>query len=75
MTGQKFQMLCTGHAAGTMQHENDHLDGKLFPDLAGSRNLLTSAAFEQLHGAAGSEFFRRMAAINEQYPEPVRVLD
>lgn len=71
-TGSFFRLLCTGHAAGTMQHENDHLNATLFPDLAGPRGLMTSAVFEELHGGSETEFQRRMRAINERYTVPVK---
>jgi peptide deformylase len=52
--GSHFSIFATGHCAGTMQHECDHLDGVLFPDLAIKNTcpkfdgdvLMTSAAFE-----------------------------
>jgi len=68
-----FAMECAGHAAGTMQHELDHLDATLFPDLSGVRHLMTSAAFDAMHGYEGSDFFKMMNSINELYPDAVKM--
>ncbi len=67
-SGAWFAIRCRGHAAGTMQHENDHLNATLFPDLAGPRGLMTSRAFDELHGGPDSTFQDRMRKINERWP-------
>jgi peptide deformylase len=38
-----------GHAAGTIQHEQDHLDGILFPDITLPNGLMTWDAFEEYY--------------------------
>ena len=70
--GSTFRMICSGHAAGTMQHEKDHLDATLFPDLVEKGDLLTSKAFEQFYsGNPTSSFLKNMEAINEKWNVPV----
>ena len=69
MDGTRFELICAGHAAGTMQHEQDHLDATLFPDHSGAAGLMTSLAFEHFYG--GDDFLNAMAAINEEHPVPV----
>ena len=49
-----------GLAAGTFQHEVDHLDGILFVDRADPRTLMTWEQFERRHRAA---FERRVAGL------------
>jgi peptide deformylase len=49
-----------GLAAGTFQHELDHLDGILFVDRADPRSLMTWEQFERRHR---DEFERRVAGL------------
>ena len=49
-TADTLRSSRAGHAAGTLQHEADHLDGKLFPDiskpgLSGRERLMSWAAW------------------------------
>ena len=68
LDGSWFTIKAEGHAAGTLQHELDHLDAKLFPDLAGPAGLMTSQSFE-IH--AKEDFFAYAADININYPVPL----
>lgn len=47
--GSEFVMVAEGHAAGTLQHELDHLNGVLFPDISQADGLMTWDAFEEFH--------------------------
>ncbi|KAH8065014.1 urocanate hydratase [Aureococcus anophagefferens] len=47
--GSSFGVLAAGHAAGTLQHEQDHLDGILFPDIAMPGGLVLADAFDEYH--------------------------
>ncbi len=49
--GQPFERQVKGITAGTFQHEDDHLNGIMFPDLADSRTFSTWAEFEQRYEA------------------------
>ena len=65
-----------GHAAGTLQHENDHLDGILFPDIArpgpfGPEALMTWAAFDAHYAAA---FLPVANALRDRHPNCFRIL-
>ena len=66
--GSKFVLRAEGHVAGTLQHEQDHLDGQLFPDITQSGGLMTWDAFDEHHKEA---FFQYAADINEAYPTPI----
>lgn len=66
--GTKFSVVAEGHAAGTLQHENDHLNGVLFPDRAKSSDLMTSAAFDEHYKA---DFFRYAMGLNRIYSNPL----
>eukprot|EP01050_Picozoa_sp_SAG11_P018137 SAG11_NODE_2696_length_3080_cov_2.220731_3_plen_459_part_00 len=66
--GSWFTITAEGHAAGTLQHELDHLDCTLFTDLAGAENIMTAESFEQ---HAKSDFFAYAAEINARYPTPL----
>lgn len=68
--GTSFQVLCEGHAAGTMQHEDDHLHATLFTDQAGliKHGLMTWEAFERYQK---EEYFAHCKAINERYPKAI----
>lgn len=70
INGNPFTCLCEGHAAGTMQHEYDHLIGKLFPDQAGSTpgGLMTWAAFDRFHK---EEFFAYANKLSARYPKAI----
>ena len=65
--GSSFGVLAAGHAAGTLQHEQDHLDGILFPDIATPGGLVLADAFDEYHRDA---FFAYAAALNDAHPEP-----
>ena len=66
--GTKFVVRAEGHAAGTLQHELDHLDGKLFPDIAFAGRLMTSESFE-LHEK--ERFFAYANELRDRYPTAV----
>eukprot|EP00602_Paraphysomonas_sp_CaronLab_P004996 CAMPEP_0185030836 /NCGR_PEP_ID=MMETSP1103-20130426/17918_1 /TAXON_ID=36769 /ORGANISM="Paraphysomonas bandaiensis, Strain Caron Lab Isolate" /LENGTH=646 /DNA_ID=CAMNT_0027566107 /DNA_START=102 /DNA_END=2042 /DNA_ORIENTATION=+ len=66
--GTPFVLRAEGHAAGTLQHELDHLNGTLFPDLASSDGLMTWDSFDEHHK---SDFFKYAAEINRLYPTPL----
>ena len=66
--GSKFVLRAEGHVAGTLQHEQDHLDARLFPDITQSNGLMTWDAFDEHHKEA---FFQYAADINEAYPTPI----
>lgn len=51
--GQPYERVARGLTAGTFQHENDHLDGKLFVDrVTDPATLCTWAEFDRYHKAA-----------------------
>jgi peptide deformylase len=51
--GQPFERVARGLTAGTFQHENDHLDGKVFLDrVKDTSTLCTWAEFERFHKQA-----------------------
>lgn len=63
--GNPFEREARGLTAGTFQHENDHLDGKLFLDrVQDPTTLCTWAEFDRYHKAAFVErivpFIQRM---------------
>jgi peptide deformylase len=63
--GKSIDQEVKGLAAGTFQHEIDHLDGKLFVDqLADSRSLCTWADYERFHRDA---FVERAKAVIARY--------
>ena len=69
--GSRFEVLATGHAAGTMQHENDHLNSTLFPDIArpgpyGPEKLMSWAAYEEHYAA---HFVPYALSVRDLYPE------
>ena len=64
--GNPFTLIAEGLTAGTLQHEFDHLEGRLFVDhLEPSQSLTTWANYERYMQA---EFEREAAAINAAYP-------
>eukprot|EP00035_Acanthoeca_spectabilis_P034330 m.28482 g.28482 ORF g.28482 m.28482 type:complete len:466 (+) comp6555_c0_seq2:206-1603(+) len=67
--GSEFVMVAEGHAAGTLQHELDHLNGVLFPDISQADGLMTWDAFEEFHK---DDFFAYAKEINEIYPTPIK---
>ena len=74
--GSLLRVVAEGHAAGTLQHENDHLDGVLFPDIArpgpfGPEALMTWAAFDEHYKAA---FLPAAMALRDQHPNGFRIL-
>jgi peptide deformylase len=73
--GSRFRVEAEGHAAGTLQHENDHLDGVLFPDHAapgpyGPEALMTWAAFDEHYAPA---FLPAAMALRDEYPQGFRM--
>lgn len=71
--GSWFTVVASGHASGTLQHELDHLDAKLFPDLSvaqlgSAEGLMTGAAFE---AHAKDAFFKYAAELSDKYPVPL----
>ena len=75
--GSRFRAEAEGHAAGTLQHENDHLDGVLFPDHAapgpyGPEALMTWTAFDEHYAP---RFLPAAMALRDEYPQGFRVLD
>jgi len=75
--GSHFEVLAEGHAAGTMQHENDHLHATLFPDITvspseGGLGLMTSAAFDEFHK---ERFFERAMCMNVDYPKALQIIN
>jgi peptide deformylase len=63
--GKEIDQEVNGIAAGTFQHEIDHLDGLLFVDrLADSRSLCTLADYERFHRDA---FVERAKAVIARY--------
>lgn len=75
--GSHFEAIAAGHAAGTLQHENDHLDCRLFPDIArpgpfGPEALMTWAAFEQHYAAA---FLPHALALRDRYPDAFEIVE
>lgn len=63
--GHDVDMTCVGFTAGTMQHEIDHLHGRLFVDLVEDPTTLTTwDQFERHHRA---EFLKSVPAIVDKY--------
>jgi peptide deformylase len=63
--GEPFERVARGLTAGTFQHENDHLDGRIFVDrVKDPTTLCTWAEFDRFHKAAFVErivpFIQRM---------------
>ena len=69
--GRAFTIRAEGLSAGTMQHELDHLDGRLFVDHVTDPTTMTTWANYDAHQAA--EFSEQAAAINRRYPEPLSI--
>lgn len=68
--GQAVEVLAEGLAAGTLQHELDHLDGYLFVDrLEDAKTLTTWANYERYHREA---FEAEAQKINDSYPLGLR---
>jgi formimidoylglutamate deiminase len=65
--GTPFVLRAEGHVAGTLQHEQDHLDGQLFTDIT-KNGLMTGDAFEKYYK---KDFFKYAADINVKYPTPI----
>jgi peptide deformylase len=61
--GAERELVVRGLAAGTFQHEVDHLDGVLFVDRADPRTLSTWDQFERRQGDG---FAARAAAVEER---------
>ena len=75
--GSYFEVLASGHAAGTMQHENDHLDATLFPDISrpgpyGPERLMSWAAYEEHYA---EHFVPYALAVRDRYPNPFIMRD
>ncbi len=66
--GSRFVLRAEGHVAGTLQHELDHLDARLFPDMTPEGGLMTWDGFDAYHKEA---FFEYADEINEKYPTPI----
>jgi peptide deformylase len=66
--GSRFVLRAEGHAAGTLQHEFDHLNATLFPDITLKDGLMTGDAFEQY---CKEDFFKYAAELNRLYPTPI----
>ncbi len=63
--GKVLDLVVRGVSAGTFQHEDDHLNGILFPDrVKDTRSLSTWDEFKQRYEAA---FARQVAALVERY--------
>ena len=72
--GSRFTVFAEGHAAGTLQHENDHLDGVVFPDIArtgpfGPEKLMTWDAFAEHYA---DQFLPYAEELNVKYPDAVK---
>ncbi len=66
--GEAFDQVFVGFAAGTMQHEVDHLHARLFVDLVEDPTTLTTwDQFERHHRAA---FMENVERIVERYHRP-----
>eukprot|EP01064_Diplonema_japonicum_P031239 TRINITY_DN5522_c0_g3_i1.p1 TRINITY_DN5522_c0_g3~~TRINITY_DN5522_c0_g3_i1.p1 ORF type:complete len:234 (+),score=50.84 TRINITY_DN5522_c0_g3_i1:82-702(+) len=71
--GKPFTVEAEGHLAGTLQHEYDHLEGRLFPDhartggLSSTENLITAKAFEEHHK---ERFMKHAFKIRDIYSKP-----
>lgn len=65
--GSAFSVLADGLASGTVQHEFDHLEGVLFPDVALPGGMMTGDGFEAYHKDA---FFAYARAVNAAHPTP-----
>lgn len=75
--GVPFELTAEGHAAGTMQHEYDHLVATLFPDVLvprseGGQGLMCQAAFEEHYKDA---FFVAAEEINTKYPKALQFVN
>jgi len=75
--GVPFRLTAEGHAAGTMQHEYDHLVATLFPDVIiprdeGGKGLLCQAAFEEHYK---DDFFVEAEAINARFPKALQFIE
>ena len=73
--GRHFEVLASGHAAGTLQHEADHLDGKLFPDISkpgpfGPERLMSWAAYDAHYA---ERFLPHALEIRDFFPDSYRV--
>ena len=69
--GSAFEVHASGHAAATLQHENDHLNGVLFPDVArvgpfGAEKLMSWAAFDEHYS---KRFLPYALELRDRYPE------
>jgi len=71
--GGVFRVEAEGLAAGTLQHELDHLDGRLFVDLlTNAKSLTTWENYERFHRASWEQ---EAAKINERFPRGLSKLD
>ena len=75
--GSRFEVHAAGHAAATLQHENDHINGVLFPDVArpgpfGPERLMSWAAFEAHYA---DRFVPYALELRDRYPEAYVVQD
>jgi peptide deformylase len=69
--GSPFQVVAQGLSAATLQHELDHLDGRLFVDqLSDPASLMTWANYDR-YSAAG--FRAEAEAINRAFPAPLQI--
>eukprot|EP01059_Diplonema_ambulator_P030834 TRINITY_DN5445_c0_g1_i1.p1 TRINITY_DN5445_c0_g1~~TRINITY_DN5445_c0_g1_i1.p1 ORF type:complete len:207 (+),score=43.01 TRINITY_DN5445_c0_g1_i1:55-675(+) len=73
--GNPFSIVAEGHLAGTLQHEYDHLEGRLFTDHARTgalcpiESIITAKAFEENYR---ERFFEHAFRIRDIYfKEPV----
>lgn len=70
--GVPFRVEAEGLAAGTLQHELDHLDGQLFVDLlVNAKSLTTWANYERYHR---EDWEREAEQINGSYPDGLKRL-
>ena len=69
--GGFLSLRAEGLAAGTFQHELDHLDGKLFVDRVSAPDTLCSwASYDRFYAQA---FAAEAAQINALYPQPLDI--
>jgi len=69
VSGERIKLRAEGLAAGTLQHEIDHLDGKLFVDhVTQSDTLCSWASYDRYYAA---DFAAEAAQINALYPQPL----
>ena len=75
--GSRFEVHASGHAAATLQHENDHLNGVLFPDIAragpfGPERLMSWGSFDEHYA---QRFLPYALELRDRFPEAYVVRD